>query len=174
MNIHKIRCEKLRISLSDIKLLQNVLKMFKNVDEHLFKFWIWSGAKVCKSWRYLEKMLQNDYLDAKIGLDTAERAPSKVCRYKIGSRGGGEAFSSLATPVKQDEQTFFLLWLLSAPVEMGGLYALHFLHSCVHHLELKKKLEFSRSFFHVPCKCYGVAFQHQTAYTLRSTSLRKP
>ena len=38
MNIHKIRCEKLRISLSDIKLLQNVLKMFKNVDEHLFKF----------------------------------------------------------------------------------------------------------------------------------------
>ena len=85
-----------------------------------------------------KKMLQNDYLDAKIGLDTAERAPSKVCRYRIGSRGMGEAFSSLATPVQQDEQTFFLFWLLSAPVEMGGLYALHFLHSCVHHLELKK------------------------------------
>ena len=27
-------------------------------------------------------MLKNDYLDAKIGLDTEENEPSKVCRYQ--------------------------------------------------------------------------------------------
>ena len=81
-------------------------------------------------------MLRIAYSLTKIDVNTTEN--EKVCRYRIGSRGVGEAFSSLATPVQQNEQTFFLLWLLSAPVEMGGLYALQFLHSSVHHLELKK------------------------------------
>ena len=41
------------------------------------KFWIWSGAKVFESCRS-RKMLQNAYLDVKIGFDTEENEPSKV------------------------------------------------------------------------------------------------
>ena len=40
------------------------------------KIWVPSGAKVCKSCRSW-KMLQNDYLVAKIGVDTAENEPRK-------------------------------------------------------------------------------------------------
>ena len=36
------------------------------------------GCKSCRS----RKMLENEYLDAKIGLDTEENEPSKVCRYQ--------------------------------------------------------------------------------------------
>ena len=80
--IRKIQSEKLRISLSKLRNSKISWKIReKKVDENLLKFWIWSGAKVCKSCRS-RKMLKNEYLDAKIGLDTEENEPSKVCRYQ--------------------------------------------------------------------------------------------
>ena len=53
----------------------------EKIDENVLKFWLWSGAKVCKSCRS-RKMLKDEYLGAKIGLDTEENEPSKVCRYQ--------------------------------------------------------------------------------------------
>ena len=46
----------------------------KIVTSFLLKLWILSGAKVDKSIRS-RKMLQNEYLVAKIGVDTAENEP---------------------------------------------------------------------------------------------------
>ena len=46
----------------------------KIVTIFLLKNWILSGAKVCKSCRS-RKMLKNEYLVAKIGVDTAENEP---------------------------------------------------------------------------------------------------
>ena len=46
--------------------------------QKIYKFWVWSGAKVCESCR-ARKMLKNAYLDAKIGFDTAENEPSEIC-----------------------------------------------------------------------------------------------
>ena len=46
----------------------------KIVTSFLLKFWVLSGAKVDKSCRS-RKMLQNEYLVAKIGGDTAENEP---------------------------------------------------------------------------------------------------
>ena len=43
----------------------------KIVTSFLLKFWVLSGAKVDESYRS-RKMLQNEYLVAKIGGDTAE------------------------------------------------------------------------------------------------------
>ena len=48
----------------------------KKIDETLLKDWIWNGAKVCESCRS-RKMLKNAYLDANIGVDTAENGPLK-------------------------------------------------------------------------------------------------
>ncbi len=52
-------------------ILTKILTIF------LLEKWILSGAKVCKSSRS-RKMLQNDYLVAKIGVDTAENEPPKI------------------------------------------------------------------------------------------------
>ena len=51
----------------------------KNVDDFWLKFWDLSGAKECKSCRYRQE-LSNEYLLAKIGVDTAENEPLKVRR----------------------------------------------------------------------------------------------
>ena len=51
----------------------------KNVNDFLLKFWDLSGAKVCKSCRSRQE-LSNEYLLAKIGVDTAENEPLKVWR----------------------------------------------------------------------------------------------
>ena len=64
-------CRKIRI-FAEIRA-----KMRKKFDEFLRRFWVWSGAKVCKSCRS-RKMLKNEYLVAKIGFDTEENEPSKV------------------------------------------------------------------------------------------------
>ena len=63
------------------KIPSNFAKITKNVDEIFWNFWVWSGAKDCYSCRS-RKMLQNEYLDAKIGFDTEENELSKVCRSK--------------------------------------------------------------------------------------------
>ena len=57
----------------------NILQQSENFakDCRKSKKWVWSGAKVCHSSRS-RKMLQNEYLVAKIGFDTAENEPSKV------------------------------------------------------------------------------------------------
>ena len=49
----------------------------KIVTNFLLKIWILSGAKVDKSIRS-RKMLQNEYLVAKIGGDTAENEPLQI------------------------------------------------------------------------------------------------
>ena len=49
-------------------------------DELFFIFSVRSGAKVCQSCKS-GKMLKNAYLDAKIGVDTAENEPSEKCGF---------------------------------------------------------------------------------------------
>ena len=51
----------------------------KNVDDFWLKFSDLSGAKICKSCRSRHE-LSNEYLLAKIGVDTAENEPLKVWR----------------------------------------------------------------------------------------------
>ena len=56
---------------------RNLKKITKHFADFLLKFLDLSGAKDCISSRS-RKMLKNEYLVAKIGLDTAENEPSKV------------------------------------------------------------------------------------------------
>ena len=51
----------------------------KKLDRFSLKFRDLSGAKVCKSCRSRQE-LSNEYLLAKIGVDTAENEPLEVCR----------------------------------------------------------------------------------------------
>ena len=53
------------------------IKKSRNVQN----FGVWSGAEVCKSCRY-RKMLKNDYLLAKIGVDTGKNEPPRV-RHRV-------------------------------------------------------------------------------------------
>ena len=53
----------------------------KIVTSFLLKFWVLRRAEVDKSCRS-RNMLQNEYLVAKIGVDTEENELSKVCRSK--------------------------------------------------------------------------------------------
>ena len=55
----------------------NFSKNMKTFDKNLRRFWVSSGAKVWESCRS-RKTLQNEYLDAKIGVDTAENEPFKT------------------------------------------------------------------------------------------------
>ena len=61
---------------------KNLNKNMKKFAEILLKFWILSGAKVCKTCRS-RKMLSNEYLLAKIGADTEENEPSKVWPFLV-------------------------------------------------------------------------------------------
>jgi hypothetical protein len=69
---------------SDEKLKQNanilaflMLKTPKRFDEILLKYWGLSGEKACTSCRFCQER-SNEYLLAKIGVDTAENEPFKV------------------------------------------------------------------------------------------------
>ena len=66
-NPRKIRWKLWKIA----KFWTKFWKLQKLSDENLLKSWIWSGAKEWYSCRS-RKMLQNEYLVAKIGFDTAE------------------------------------------------------------------------------------------------------
>ena len=55
----------------------NVCKNCKTFDEDLLKFCEWSGAKEYQSDRSRQE-LSNEYLIAKIGVETAENEPLKV------------------------------------------------------------------------------------------------
>ena len=57
--------------------LAKFLNFVLNDRQNFANFWIWSGAKVFKTCRS-RKVLSNEYLDLKIGVDTAENEPSKV------------------------------------------------------------------------------------------------
>ena len=72
----------------------NFSKNMKKFDKNLRRFWVSSGAKVWESCRS-RKTLQNEYLDAKIGVDTAENEPSKVWWFgwKIWEKFGIELFN---------------------------------------------------------------------------------
>ena len=61
------------------KLNTSVFILEKMIDDFLVKFWSLSGAKVCESCRSRHE-LSNEYLLAKIGVDTAENEPPKVWR----------------------------------------------------------------------------------------------
>ena len=76
-NFHQDRC-KIRWKLWKIaKFWKKFWKLQKLSDENLLKYWIWSGAKEWYSCRS-RKALQNEYLVAKIGFDTAENEPLQV------------------------------------------------------------------------------------------------
>ena len=66
-----------------LKTISGNFKLASNVenanifDEILLKFCEWSGAKEYQSDRSRQE-LSNEYLIAKIGVDTAENEPSKV------------------------------------------------------------------------------------------------
>ena len=82
--IHQILSEIFRISLSKFKILQTFLKIPKKMRRNfaeIFEFRAVQRIAKLKSCRS-RKMLKNEYLDAKIGLDTEENEPSKVCRYQ--------------------------------------------------------------------------------------------
>ena len=75
---------KICILLHRFKFKKNLrfrLKIQYSVSQKFSRFltknWVWSGAKVCQSCRS-RKMLQNEYLLAKFGFDTAENEPLKV------------------------------------------------------------------------------------------------
>ena len=62
------------------KMLKNenfIIHSRKKFDDFWLKFWSLSGAKVCESCRSRQE-LSNEYLLAKIGVDTAENEPLKV------------------------------------------------------------------------------------------------
>ena len=72
----KIRLKKFHFSFREWNFIFHSPKF---CADFLVNFWDWSGAKVwqsCRAW----KMLQNAYLDAKIGFDTEENEPPKVWR----------------------------------------------------------------------------------------------
>jgi len=66
-----------------LKTISGNFKLASNVenanifDENVLKFCDRRGAKGCKSYRYRQE-LSNEYLVAKIGVDTAENEPLKV------------------------------------------------------------------------------------------------
>jgi hypothetical protein len=60
-----------------MRILSKFGKFSDNYRQHFAKICVWSGAKVFESCRS-KNMLQNAYLDAKIGVDTEENEPSKV------------------------------------------------------------------------------------------------
>ena len=78
-------------SLKNSDFCRKFSKNPKKFDEILLRFSISSGAKVWQSCRS-RKILQNEYLLAKFGADTAENEPSKVWWFgwKIGERFGIE------------------------------------------------------------------------------------
>ena len=61
------------------KISTKLPKNFTKICWNLNKFWVWSGAKVCKSCRS-RKMLKNEPTLAIGGVDTAEIWPSEVWR----------------------------------------------------------------------------------------------
>ena len=72
----KIRPKKFNFSFREWNFIFHSPKL---CADFLVNFWDWSGAKVwqsCRAW----KMLQNAYLDAKIGFETEENEPPKVWR----------------------------------------------------------------------------------------------
>ena len=77
--IHQHFAEKMQISTQKIgkKFIISFFHSRKNVDEFWLKFWSLSGAKVCESCTSRQE-LSNEYLLAKIGVDTAENEPLKV------------------------------------------------------------------------------------------------
>ena len=69
--------------MSKIRIFwRNLNKNAKKFNEFLLTFWIWSGAKVWQSCRS-RKMLKNEYLGVKNGLDTDENEPSKVWSFSL-------------------------------------------------------------------------------------------
>ena len=66
-----------RILIKLSKYPSNFIKNHQNCWHFLRIFWVLSGAKDCMSCRS-RKTLQNEYLVAKIGVDTAENEPLKV------------------------------------------------------------------------------------------------
>ena len=60
-----------------MRILSKSGKFSESYRQNFAEFCVWSGAKVFESCRS-RKMLQNAYLDAKIGVDTEENEASKV------------------------------------------------------------------------------------------------
>ena len=71
----KNRRENCKISVILLEIHENVTKI---CDENLLNCWGRRGAKEYKSCRSRQE-LSNEYLLAKIGFDTAEHEPCKVC-----------------------------------------------------------------------------------------------
>ena len=65
-----------------VNFFGNVCKICEKFDENLLKFCVRSGAKEQQSDRSRQE-LSNEYLIAKIGFDTAENEPSKVCPLSV-------------------------------------------------------------------------------------------
>ena len=63
-----------------MRILSKSGKISENYRQNFAKFCVWSGAKVFESCRS-RKMLQNAYLDGKIGVETEENEPSKVFNF---------------------------------------------------------------------------------------------
>ena len=81
-------------SVEKSRFLQNFGKNAKKFEDVFLKISVSIGAKDWKSCRS-RKMLKNEYLVAKIGVDTAENELSKVSQFPVSnlSRSGTVSFN---------------------------------------------------------------------------------
>ena len=76
--IHQKFAEKMQMSTKKVKKIGNsIIPSRKNVDDFWLKFWDWRTVQrsaLCRS----RRELSNEYLLAKIGVDTAENEPLEI------------------------------------------------------------------------------------------------
>ena len=76
----KIGAKIIENSLKIVIFSEKLTKNPKKFDDFFLRFSVLRGAKECQCCRS-RKMLQNEYLVAKIGADVEENEPSKVCSF---------------------------------------------------------------------------------------------
>ena len=79
INFHQNRWKIPWKLLKNSDFCRNFNRNLKKLIEFLLRFWIWSGAKDCKSCRS-RKMLQNEYLDAKSASIQPRTSLLKICK----------------------------------------------------------------------------------------------
>ena len=65
---------------NEFKFCKFLPKNARQFDENFLKYLGLTGAKACKSCRSRQE-LSNEYLLAKLGVDTEENEPCKVCSF---------------------------------------------------------------------------------------------
>ena len=77
LKLDQLRRKNAKFDAENEKIGNSFIHSRRTVDEIWLKFWDLSGAEVCKSCRSRQE-LSNEYLLAKIGVDTSENEPLEV------------------------------------------------------------------------------------------------